>query len=111
MAVGVVLDDKELLHVAIKGLPKEFSAFKFAIRTRGTKLSFAKLATPLNAEEESLNEGMEVKVSTFAMAVNTTPRFNNTGGYNNHNQSNNRGRGRGNNARGRGRGSSPNQFN
>ena len=28
MAVGVILDDEELLHVAIKGLPKEFSAFR-----------------------------------------------------------------------------------
>ena len=111
MAIGVLLDDEELLHVAIKGLPKEFSAFKSAIKTRSTKLSFDELATLLNAEEESLNEGMEVKDSTFAMADNTTPRFNNTGGHNNHNQSNNRGKGRGNNARGRGKGSSPNQFN
>ena len=28
MAVGIFLDDEELLHVAIKGLPKEFSAFR-----------------------------------------------------------------------------------
>ena len=111
MAVGVFLDDEELLHVAIKGLPKEFSAFKYAIRTRSTKLSFDELATLLNAEDESLNEGMEIKDSTFAMAVNTAPRFNNTGSYNNHNQYHNRGRGRNNNGRGRGRGPSPNHFN
>jgi len=111
MAVGLILDDEELLHVAIKGLPKEFSAFRSAIKTRSTKLSFDELATLLNVEEESLNEGMEIKYSTFAMAVNVAPMFNNTGGYNNHNQPNNRGRGRNNNGRGRGRGSSPNQFN
>ena len=104
MAVGVILDDEELLHVAIKGLPKEFSAFRFAIRTRSTILSFDELATLLNVEKESLNEGIEIKDSTFAMSVNTTPRFNNTGGYNTFNQSSNRGRGKGNNARGRGRG-------
>ncbi|KAK9990947.1 hypothetical protein SO802_025932 [Lithocarpus litseifolius] len=104
-------DDEELLHVAIKGFSKEFSAFRSAIRTRSTKLSFDELATLLNAKEESLNEGMEIKDSTFAMAVNIAPRFDNTGGYNNHNQSNIRGRGRNNNGRGRGRGSSPNQFN
>ena len=97
MAVGVLLDDEELLHVAIKGLAKEFSAFRSAIRTRSTKLSFDELATLLNAEEESLNEGMEIEDSTFAMAVNTTPRFNNIGGYNNHNQSHNSGKGRNNN--------------
>ena len=97
MAVGVLLDDEELFHVAIKGLPKEFSAFRSTIRTRSTKLSFDELATLLNAEEESLNEGMEIEDSTFAMAVNTTPRFNNIGGYNNHNQSHNSGKGRNNN--------------
>ena len=86
MAACVILDDEELLHVAIKGLPKEFSAFKSAIRTRSNKLSFDELATLLNAKKESLNEGMEIKDSTFAMAVNSTPRFNNIGGgFNNYN--------------------------
>ena len=80
MAIGVLLDDEELLHVAIKGLPRELSAFRSAIRTKSTKISFDELATLLNAEEESLNEGMEFKDSTFAMAVNSTPRFNNTSG-------------------------------
>ena len=71
MAIGVLLDDEELLHVAIKGLLKEFSAFRSAIRTRSTKLSFDELATLMNAEEESLTECMEVKDSTFAMALHT----------------------------------------
>ena len=64
-------------------------------------------------QEESLNEGMEIKDSTFAMAVNFIPRFNDTGGgFNNYNPShNNKGRRRGNNARGRGRGPSSSQFN
>ena len=82
MAIGVLLDDEELLHVAIKGLPKEFNAFRSAIKTRSTKLSIDELTTLLNVEEKSLNEGMEIKDSTFAMSVNTTPRFNNTSGYN-----------------------------
>ena len=110
IAVGVFLNDEELLHVAIKGLPREFSAFRFAIRTRSTKLSFDELVTMLNVEEESLNEGLESKDSSFAMAINTTPRSNNSGGFSNYNQLTNRGRGRGNNNRGRGRDSSPNQF-
>ena len=54
---------------------------------------------------------MEIKDPTFAMDVNTTPRLNNNGGYNNtYNQSSNQGRGRGSNNRGQGRGSTPNQF-
>ena len=69
-----------------------------------------KLATMLNVEEESLNEGMEIKDSTFAMAVNTAPRPGNNNGYNSYNQSSNRGRGKGNTNRGRGKGSTTNQF-
>ncbi|XP_050289890.1 uncharacterized protein LOC126728052 [Quercus robur] len=99
MVVGIILGDEELLHIAIKGLPKEFSAFKSAIRTRSTQVNFDELTTLLGAEEESLNESNDVK-ETFAMAVNATPRSGG-GGYN---QYNNRGRGRNNNNRGRGNG-------
>lgn len=59
MAVGVHLDDEELSHIAIKGLPKEYSAFSSAIRTRNTTLTFDELATTLGAEEESLHDSFE----------------------------------------------------
>lgn len=36
MVVGVILDDEELLHISIKGLPKEFNAFRSEIHTRST---------------------------------------------------------------------------
>ena len=36
LAVGITFDDEELLHIAIKGLPKEYNAFRSAIRTRST---------------------------------------------------------------------------
>ena len=88
LAVGVVIDDEELRHIAIKGLPKEYNAFKSAIRTRSAKLSFDELSTMLNAEEESLNEGLDVKDLVFAMAA-TTPKPNNS----DYNQAFNRGRG------------------
>lgn len=57
LIVGVIVDDEELLHIAIKGIPKDYNAFRFATRTRSTQLSFDDLATVLNVEEESLNEG------------------------------------------------------
>ena len=66
MAVGVLLDDEEPFHIAIKGLSKEYNAFRSAIRTRSTQLSFDELTIMLNVEEESLNEGIEVKYITFA---------------------------------------------
>jgi len=72
----------------------------------------------LNAEEESLNEGLEVKDPVFAMVAASNSRPNNYNGYNqSYNQSyNNRGRGRGNynNRGGRGGRNSntpQNQFN
>ena len=78
MAVGVILDDDELLHIAVKGLPKDYNAFGFAIRTRSIQLSFDELTILLSTEEELLNDIGDIK-DTFAMAVNTTPR---PGGYN-----------------------------
>ena len=110
LAVGVIVDDDELLHITLKGLPKEYNAFRSTIRTRSTHVSFDELSTMLNAEEESLNDGFEIKDTIFAMAPTTTPKPNNNG----FNQSFSRGRGRGhsNNRGGRGgRGSNgPSQF-
>ena len=93
LAVGVFLDDEELLHITLKCLPKDYNAFRSAIRTRSTPLSFDELSTMLNGEEESLNEGVDTKDSIFAIFATATPRlggnFNQSGG-----NFNNRGRGR-----------------
>ena len=111
LAVGVIVDDEELLHIAIKGLPKEYNAFRSAIRTRITQLGFDELSTMLNAEEESFNEGIEVKDSIFVLAASTNQKSNSNG----FNQNHNRGKGRGNfNNRGgrggRGFSGQPSQF-
>ena len=74
LAVGVVLDDEEFLHITLKGLPKEYNAFRSTIRTRSTPLSFDELSTMLNGEEESLNEGLDTKDSIFALVATATPR-------------------------------------
>ena len=65
-----------------------------------THVSFNELSTVLNAEEESLNDGFEIKDTIFAMVATATPKPNNNG----FNQSFNRGRDRGhsNNRGGRG---------
>ena len=54
MAIGVILDDKELLHIALKGLPKDYNAF------RSTQLSYDELTTLLNAEEDSLKVCLDI---------------------------------------------------
>ena len=92
LTVGVIVDDEELLYIAIKGLPKEYNAFSSAIRTRSTQFGFDELSTMLNVEEESLNEGIEIKDSIFALAASTNQKPNNNG----FNQNHYRGKGRGN---------------
>ena len=37
LAIGVIVDDEKLLHIVIKGLPKEYNVFRSAIRTRSTQ--------------------------------------------------------------------------
>ena len=49
MAVGVLIGDEELLHIALKGLLKDFNSFRSAICTRSTQLTFDELTTLLNA--------------------------------------------------------------
>jgi hypothetical protein len=53
--VGVQINDEEMLHMILKGLPKEYSSFKSAIRTRDDSLTFEKLYV-LQIEEISINE-------------------------------------------------------
>ena len=100
LAVGVIMDDEELLDITLKGLLKEYNAFRSTIRTRSTHVSFNELSTMFNVEDESLNDGSEIKDTIFAMAATTTPKPNNNG----FNQFFNRGRGRdhSNNRGGRG---------
>uniref|UniRef100_A0A7N2L3Y1 Disease resistance protein At4g27190-like leucine-rich repeats domain-containing protein n=1 Tax=Quercus lobata TaxID=97700 RepID=A0A7N2L3Y1_QUELO len=66
---GVLLDDEELFHIAIKGLSKEYNAFRSAIRTRSTQLSFDELTIMLNVEEESLNEDMYFSMSLIFPSI------------------------------------------
>ena len=39
VAVSIVLDDEELLHIALDGLPSEYDSFSSAIRTQSDVLS------------------------------------------------------------------------
>ena len=50
-AVGVHSDHEELIHVILKGLPKEYAPFASAIRTRDTILPLEKLSVLLQTEE------------------------------------------------------------
>jgi uncharacterized membrane protein YgcG len=94
-AVGVFVDNEELLHMVLKGLPKEFAPFASAIRTRNDTISFEKLLVLLQTEEQSITKASEtLSNSALAMFVsnNQKPHTGFNGGFNG-NQGYNKGRG------------------
>uniref|UniRef100_A0A2N9IPP4 Integrase catalytic domain-containing protein n=1 Tax=Fagus sylvatica TaxID=28930 RepID=A0A2N9IPP4_FAGSY len=104
-AVGVHVDNEELLHMILKGLPKEFAPFASAIKTRDDIISFEKLSVLLQTEEQSMTEASDpFSNSALAMFVtnNQKPHTGFNGGFNG-NQDYNKGRG-GRNSSNRGRG-------
>uniref|UniRef100_A0A2N9FWX5 Retrovirus-related Pol polyprotein from transposon TNT 1-94-like beta-barrel domain-containing protein n=1 Tax=Fagus sylvatica TaxID=28930 RepID=A0A2N9FWX5_FAGSY len=108
-AVGVHSDHEELLHVILKGYPKNtqrtgclaYAPFASAIRTRDGILSLEKLLVLLQTEEQSMQETNDpFSNSALAMFVSHNKPSN---GYNaNHSYNNSRGRGRNSFSRGRG---------
>jgi hypothetical protein len=56
VAVGTLIDNEELLHIILKGLPKEYCPFCFAIRTRNEAVSFEEIMVLLQTEEQSIVE-------------------------------------------------------
>uniref|UniRef100_A0A2N9H1V0 Integrase catalytic domain-containing protein n=1 Tax=Fagus sylvatica TaxID=28930 RepID=A0A2N9H1V0_FAGSY len=92
-AVGVQIDDEEMLHMVLKGLPKDYSSFNSAIRTRDDSLTFEKLSVLLQTEELSINESSELNSSLAMFVSNTNRQTNGSSNYN-------RGRGRNHYSRG-----------
>uniref|UniRef100_A0A2N9ELB4 Reverse transcriptase Ty1/copia-type domain-containing protein n=2 Tax=Fagus sylvatica TaxID=28930 RepID=A0A2N9ELB4_FAGSY len=104
-AVGVLVDNEELLHMVLKGLPKEFAPFASAIRTRDDTISFEKLSVLLQTEEQSMSESSDPfpnSALTMFVSNNQKPHTGFNGGFIG-SQSYNRGRG-GRNSSNRGRG-------
>uniref|UniRef100_A0A2N9H8F5 Integrase catalytic domain-containing protein n=1 Tax=Fagus sylvatica TaxID=28930 RepID=A0A2N9H8F5_FAGSY len=115
IAVGTLIDNEEMLHIILKGLPREYGAFCSTIRTRNEPVSFEEIMVLLQTEEQSLAESFDSgkDLNSMAMFASATPNNRNTSSqssfYVHSNQ--NRGRGRNNNQRGRGgRFSSNNQY-
>ena len=114
-AVSVFVNDEELLHIILDGLPSEYDSISSAIRTRSDVFSVEELNVLLNAEERVIKKRSNTVDST-SMAV--AAKFHSQGfqqgkGGRNNNQ---RGRGRGHNHNSRGSHygggsySNPNQF-
>ena len=107
--VWVQSDHEELLHVILKGLPKEYAPFASAIRTRDEVLSLEKLLVLLQTEEQSTQETTD-SFSNSALTMFVTPNKPSNGYNRNQGYNNNRGRG-GRNTFSRGRGGRSLNFN
>ena len=51
VAVGVQIDNEEILHIVMKGLPHEYHAFSTVIRTQNDATSFEDIHVLLIVEE------------------------------------------------------------
>uniref|UniRef100_A0A2N9GJJ1 Retrovirus-related Pol polyprotein from transposon TNT 1-94-like beta-barrel domain-containing protein n=1 Tax=Fagus sylvatica TaxID=28930 RepID=A0A2N9GJJ1_FAGSY len=98
-AVGVQVDNEEILHIVLKGLPYEYHALCTAIRTRNDATSFEDVHVLLTAEEHSLKNSIDLSKDHSHMALLANVNRNNTL----FTQSGNRGRGRNGFNRDRGR--------
>ena len=96
VAVSVFVDDEELLHIILDGLPSEYHSFSSTIRTRSDVLSVEELNVLLNAEERVIKKRSNtVDSASMAMAVRFQSQGFQQGKGGRHN--NQRGRGRGHN--------------
>lgn len=74
-AVSVILDDEDILHVAIDGLPSEYDSFSSAMRTCSDILIVEELNTLLNAKERAIKKRSGVfDATTMAMVANHQPQ-------------------------------------
>ena len=98
MAVGILVDEEELLHIALKGLSKDFNSFRPTIHTRSAQLTFDELNTLFTVEEESLTESVEIKDAFTLTVANSRPpnaNFNNSNQFRERDKGNNSQGGRG----------------
>uniref|UniRef100_A0A2N9EJB2 CCHC-type domain-containing protein n=1 Tax=Fagus sylvatica TaxID=28930 RepID=A0A2N9EJB2_FAGSY len=74
IAVGTLIDNEEMLHIILKGLPKEYGPFCSAIRTRNEPVSFEEIMVLLQTEEQSIAEVVDSSKDMHSMAMNNSQR-------------------------------------
>jgi hypothetical protein len=98
VAVGTLIDNEELLHIILKGLPREYSPFCSAIRTRNEPVSFEEIMVLLQTEEQSISDVSDSGKDLHSMALFASATANNKNSnsqssfYVNNSQSRGRGR-------------------
>uniref|UniRef100_A0A2N9F271 Reverse transcriptase Ty1/copia-type domain-containing protein n=1 Tax=Fagus sylvatica TaxID=28930 RepID=A0A2N9F271_FAGSY len=67
-AVGIIVDDEDLLHIVLKGLPSKYESFSSAMLTKSESVPFEELHVLMIIQEELLKSSQENSV--MAMAAN-----------------------------------------
>ena len=77
LAVGVVVDNEELICIVLKGLPRDFAHFCSAICTRSDPISYEQLAIMFQSKEQAIMEHTDSIPHSLAMfASNSKPNGN-----------------------------------
>ena len=67
LAVGIVVDNEELICIVLRGLPKDFAHFCLAIRTRSEPITYEQLSIMLQSEEQAMVENLDSVSHSLAM--------------------------------------------
>ena len=67
LAVGVIIDNEELIFIVLRGLPREFAHFCSAIRTRSDPITYEQLAIMLQSEEQAMTNHLDSVSHYLAM--------------------------------------------
>jgi hypothetical protein len=115
------IDDEEILHIVLQGLPTEFRSFTSVMLTKNEAVQFEELHTLMKTEEDLLKSAMDHSKEIAHMAMvasknSSQPSFNSSsyaqfnghhGGRGRNQNFSNRGRGNGRFQSYNGRGGSP----
>ena len=94
-SVGVHVEDEELLHIILDGLPQGYYSFSSALRTRDDPIGYAQVHVLLTYEEKSLKHASElIKDPLHIAMIGQGPRSNSSPPTFNGQFQANRGRGR-----------------
>uniref|UniRef100_A0A2N9HV35 Retrotransposon Copia-like N-terminal domain-containing protein n=1 Tax=Fagus sylvatica TaxID=28930 RepID=A0A2N9HV35_FAGSY len=102
VSVGIHIDDEEILHIVLQGLPSEFHSFTSAMLTKNEAVKFEELHTLMKTEEDLLRSATDnsKEIAHMAMVANKSsqPTYNTSsnaqfGGHRGRGRNQNRGRG------------------
>ena len=68
-AVGVHVEDEELLHIILDGLPQEYYSFSSTVQTKDDPIGYEQIHVLLTYEEKSLKHASELIKDPVHMAM------------------------------------------